>query len=358
MDTMATTVEYHTFVGTYTDGASEGIYYCTFDGTNGELEPVGVTDAGRNPSFLALHPSGEYLYAVNEVDEGAVTALTVDAESGELTVLNRVVTGGGADPCYCAVDATGQYVFVAHYHGGTVAIVPIHEDGRVDDPTQIVEHEGSGPDADRQEASHPHSVRPGPKNRFVYVADLGTDEFYRYAFDAARGTLEHTDDSPLVMPPGAGPRHFDFHPTADRLYVLNELNSTLSVVDVDDETLKIVDTTSTLPPDFEGDNLTADVYVDESGRRVYASNRGHHSIAVFETDDETDALKRTQITPTGGEWPRTFALSPPGSDLLVGNRQSDEVARFAVGAADGTLEATDDVTEIPSPSCLQFVPVE
>jgi 6-phosphogluconolactonase len=316
-----------------------------------------VTDAGPNPSFLALHPGGEYLFAVNEVDEGAVTAMSIDRESGALMMLNRVVTGG-EDPCYCAVDATGRYVFVAHYNGGTVAVVPIREDGRLGEPTQVVEHEGSVRVTDRQDGSHPHSVRPSPDKRFVYVADLGSDKFYRYAFGAARGTLELADDPPLAMAPGAGPRHFDFHPTADRIYVLNELNSTLSVLDAGDGALEVVGSTSTLPPDFDGDNLAADVHVDESGSRVYVSNRGHDSIAVFEIDGETDALSRTQVTSTGGECPRSFALSPSGTDLLVGNRQSDEIARFAIDGGDGTLHATGDVTSIPSPSCLQFLPVE
>jgi 6-phosphogluconolactonase len=355
---MTTTGGPYVFVGTYTDGASEGIYTCTFDGVGGELEPITSTDAGPNPSFLAIHPSGQYLYAVNEIDTGAVTALSIDRKSGELTVLNRVVTGGGADPCYCSVDETGRYVFLAHYHGGAVAVVPICDDGRLGEPTQVVKHEGSGPDPERQEASHPHSIRPGPGNRFVYVADLGTDEFYRYAFDAERGRLRLTDGAPLTLPPGAGPRHFDFHPSTDHIYLLNELNSTLSVVDADGETIDVVDSTSTLPADFEGDNLTADVHVDASGRRVYASNRGHHSIAVFEIDDETGTLSPTQITPSGGAWPRTFALSPTGSRLLVGNRQTDGVTRFNIDADDGTLDAENDVTEIPSPSCLLFAPTE
>jgi 6-phosphogluconolactonase len=190
------------------------------------------------------------------------------------------------------------------------------------------------------------------------VADLGTDEFYRYTFDTERGRLQLADGAPLSLPPGAGPRHFDFHPLTDRIYLLNELNSTLSVVGADRGTITVVDSISTLPSDFEGDNLTADVHVDESGRRVYASNRGHHSIAVFEIDDETGALSTTQITPSGGAWPRTFALSPSRSNLLVGNRQSDDITSFTIDTDDGTLDATNDVTEIPSPSCLLFAPIK
>lgn len=351
---------YHAFVGTYTDGDSEGIYTCSLDDEAGTIERVSVTDAGENPSFLAVHPSGDYLYAVNEVEEGAVTALSIDGATGELTVLNTVVTGGGAHPCYCAVDATGQYLLVAHYNGGSVAMVPIEDDGSVADPSHVVEHEGSSVDPERQTEPHPHSIRPGPANEFAYVPDLGTDRLYVYEMDLDAGELRPADQSWLELPDGAGPRHLDFHPGEDRLYLLNELDSTLTAIDRDPETgaLEIVDSASTLPDDFDGENITADVHVHESGEWVYASNRGHDSIARFEVDGSTGDLSYVECVSTEGEWPRHFTFTPAGTHLLAENKDTNDVVTFDVDADDGALSPTGDVTELPSPVCLQFLETE
>jgi len=347
----------HAFVGTYTDGESEGIYTCSLDTATGTLDRVSVTDAGENPSYLAVHPSGEYLFAVNEVDDGAVTAFDVDRETGDLTLLNRVVTGGGADPCYCEVDATGEHLLVAHYTGGSVAVVPIRDDGRVDEPTHLIDHEGSGPREDRQEAAHPHSIRAGPANRFVYVPDLGADRVFVYEFDADAGRLEPTEQGAVELPGGAGPRHMAFHPEAPLVYLLNELNSTLTVLERDTDTgaLAVLETASTVPDGVE-DNLTADVHVHGSGEWVYASNRGHDSVAVFDVGGDGRTLSRTQVVPTGGEWPRNFVLTPSGDHLLAENAHTDDVVTFAIDPVDGTLAATGDSLAIPSPTCLQFVP--
>ncbi|AGN01232.1 6-phosphogluconolactonase [Salinarchaeum sp. Harcht-Bsk1] len=357
MDTDAS--RYHAFVGTYTDGDSDGIYTCSLDPTTGVLERVGVTDAGDDPSFVAVHPSGDYLYAVNEVDDGAVTAMEIDRESGDLSVLNRVVTGGGADPCYCEVDATGEHLLVAHYTGGSVAVVPIGEDGRVDDPTHLVEHEGSGPNEERQEAAHPHSIRAGPANRFVYAPDLGADRVFVYEFDVDAGRLEPAEQPAVELPGGAGPRHMAFHPEEPLVYLLNELDSTLTVLERDPDTgaLEVLDAASTLP-DGVDDNLTADVHVHDSGEWVYASNRGHDSVAVFAVGEDGRSLSRTQVVSTGGEWPRNVALTPGGDYLLAENAHTDEVVTFAIDSEDGTLEPTDDVEAIPSPTCLQFLAAE
>lgn len=353
------TDQFHAFVGTYTDGDSDGIYTCRLDTAAGTLEHVAVTDAGPNPSFLAIHPNGEYLYAVNEVDDGAVAALSIDRESGELAVLNRVVTGGGADPCYCTVDDTGQYLLVAHYTGGAIAVVPIRDDGRVGEPTQVIEHEGSGPNEDRQEAAHPHSIRPGPENRFVYVPDLGADEIVSYELDLDDGTLHPTDQGALELPAGAGPRHVDFHPNGTRMYLLNELDSTLFSIDYDPATgaLAIIDSETTLPTTFEGESFSADVHVHDSGRFVYASNRGHDSIAVFKTDASTGELTPIQRVPTGGEWPRNFVLTPSETHLLAENKNTDDVVTFAIDDVAGRLDRTGDRFDVPSPTCLEFLPV-
>lgn len=348
---------YYGFVGTYTDGESEGVYTCSLDQQTGTLEHLDATDAGPNPSFLAVHPGGESLYAVNEVEDGAVTALSIDRDSGELTELNQVVTGGGADPCYCTVDSTGQYLLVAHYTGGTVAMLPIEDDGSIAEPSHVLEHDGSGPNPDRQASAHPHSIRPGPENRFAYVPDLGTDRVYVYEMDLDAGKLRPTEFGYLELPGGSGPRHLDFHPDGDRLYLLNELDSTLTAIERDPSNgaLEIVDAGSTLPADYEGENITADVHVHDSGQWVYASNRGHDSIAVFEIDDGTGELSAVDRVSTRGEWPRHFAITPSGTHLLVENKDTNDIVTFEIDGDDGTLEATGAVADVPSPVCLQFL---
>lgn len=341
-------------VGTYTDGDSDGIYTVTVD-SDGAVEERAATAAGENPSFLAIHPSGEYCYAVNEIDDGAVTALSIDAETGELTRLNQITTGGGADPCHCTVDATGQYLLVAHYTGGSVAMVPIDDDGTVSEPSDLVEHTGSGPDEERQEAAHPHSIQPGPDNEFAYVPDLGDDRVVGYELDLEAGELVPSPEATVNLPAGSGPRHMAFGPDGEYAYLINELDSTVTVLERDADTggLADVDSTRTLPADYDGDNITADIHVHRSGDWVFGSNRGHDSIAAFAIDDGAIEFQGTEST--RGEWPRNFALTPDGDHLLAENMDTDDVVTFEIDAASGGLSATGAVTEIPSPVCLQFL---
>jgi 6-phosphogluconolactonase len=346
--------DHYAFVGTYTDR----MYTCSLTAATGTLERLTATDAGQNPSFLAVHPDKEHLYAVNSVDEGRVTALSLDRDSGALTVLNRVATGGRENPCYCSVDQSGQYLLVALYTGGVVVVVPIEDDGRLGQPSQIVEHEGSGPNEDRQARPHPHSIRPGPQNRFVYVPDLGADRVFVYELDTDAGRLEPAPIPSTELPPGSGPRHLDFHPTSNVVYLVNELNSTLTALERDSDTgaLTVVETVPTLPEDFDGENTAADVHVHDSGQWVYASNRGHDSIAVFEVGDDETSLTPVQHVSTGGSRPRNFALTPSGTHLLAANAGTDDIVTFALDDADGTLTPTGSRLNVPTPTCLQFVP--
>mgnify|MGYP000147260952 CR=1 FL=1 len=341
-------------VGTYTDGDSEGIYTVAVDG-DGAVDVRDATAAGENPSFLAIHPSGEYCYAVNEVDDGAVTALSIDGETGELTRLNQITTGGGADPCHCTVDATGEYLLVAHYTGGTVAMCPIADDGQIEEPSDLVEHEGTGPNEERQEAAHPHSIQPGPYNRFAYVPDLGADRIVGYELDLDAGELVPSTAATVELPAGSGPRHMEFGDDGDYAYLINELNSTVSVLGRDDGSgwLSVLDTATTLPDDAEGDNITADIHVHQSGEWVFGSNRGHDSIATFAIDDGEIKFRGTEST--RGEWPRNFALTPDGDYLLAENMETNDVVTFEIDGETGALDATDAVTAIPSPVCLQFL---
>lgn len=341
-------------VGTYTDGDSDGIYTVAVD-SEGTVDERGATEAGENPSFLAIHPSGEYCYAVNEIDDGAVTALSIDSETGDLTRLNQVTTGGGGDPCHCTVDATGQYLLVAHYTGGSVAMIPIADDGTVAEPSDLVEHSGSGPNEDRQEAAHPHSIQPGPDNEFAYVPDLGDDRIVGYELDLDAGELVPSPAATVNLPAGSGPRHMDFGPDDKYAYLINELNSTVTALERDADTggLTDIDSAPTLPADVDEENITADIHVHQSGEWVFGSNRGHDSIATFAIDDGEIEFRGTESTQ--GEWPRNFAVTPDGEHLLAENMESHDVVTFAVDDENGDLSATGTEIEIPSPVCLQFL---
>lgn len=338
---------YTTFIGTYTDGDSEGIYRGTMDTDEGRLRDVTPVATAANPSFLAVDPAEEFLYAANEVDDGAVTAYRIGDD--ELTETDHRVIGPGA-PCHVSVDAAGAYVFVAHYTGGAVSMIPIEAEGRLGDPA-IVEHQGASVHPERQTAPHPHSANVGPRDKFLYVPDLGTDEIVRYEIDRSGDTL--TRAGVTTVHDGAGPRHMAFHPAEDRAYVINELDSTLTAFDWQPSSgdLDHVATVSTLEHEPAGDNYPADLHVHPDGEFVYGSNRGEDSIAMFALDDGEPSL--TTTVGCGGEWPRNFAITPDGSQLFVANEQGDSVVPYAIDTESGRLERAGDATTIPAPVCLR-----
>src|SRR5437773_324948 len=277
------------YVGTYTEGTrSEGIYLLRMDRRSGELRRVGSMDAGPNPSFLAIHPNGRVLYAVNELEKyngrptGAVSAFAIARDTGVLTRLNEQPSEGGA-PCYVSVDRSGRVALVANYAGGSVALLPIQPDGALAPAAQVVQHAGKGPNAERQEAPHAHCILPDPSNRFALAADLGADRVFVYRLDVDGKSLRPVDEGDAVMHPGAGPRHIAFHPNLPLVFVANELDSTVATLRFDSArgALSLLDTRSTLPAGWTGTNYPADIHIAASGRTLYVSNRGHNSIAVF-----------------------------------------------------------------------------
>ncbi|RQH02572.1 lactonase family protein [Natrarchaeobius oligotrophus] len=339
-------VNYQTYVGTYTDDTGDGIYHCKL--IDGEMIDSRLAATVENPSFVAAHPHLDVLYAVNEVDDGSVTAFEI-RDDGELDRLDEL-TIGPADPCYCSVDSTGSALLVAHYSGGAVSVLSLTDDGRLDEPT-VVEHEGSSVHPERQTEPHPHAIVPGPNDEYAYVPDLGTDEVLVYSLDPDAGTLERYDV--VSVHDGAGPRHLEFDRGRGRAYLVNELDSTMSVFDwsPDAGELEIVQTIETREGG-EGENFPADVHVHPSGEHVYASNRGHDSIAVLECSDEELTLLET--VSTAGEWPRNFALSPTGDHLFVANEHSDTIVFFAVDD-DGRLAPTGGRLSVPQPVCIEIV---
>ena len=338
------------YIGTYT----EDIYLVRMDRTSGELLRVGAVNAGANPSFLTIHPNGRVLYAVNELDNGAVSAFAIESASGGLTRLNEQPSQGGA-PCYVSVDRSGRALLVANYGGGNVALLPIEPNGTLG-PAHMVQHTGKGPNAERQDAPHAHCILPDPSNRFALAADLGADRVFVYRLDLGGKSLRHVDGGDAVMRPGAGPRHIAFHPTLPLVFVANELDSTVATLRFDAErgALSPLDTHSTVPAGWTGTNYPADIHVAANGRTLYVSNRGHNSIAVFSVAESTGALVLEQVVSTEGDWPRNFSLDPSGRWLLVANQRSDFVVVFGRDPESGRLTPTRQRIAIPSPVCLRF----
>ena len=350
------------YVGTYTEGTrSEGIYLVRMDRSSGKLRRVGSVDAGANPSFLAVHPKGRVLYAVNEVEKhdgrgtGAVSAFAIAKDTGALTRRNDQPSEGGA-PCYVSVDRSGRVVFVANYVGGSVALLPIQTDGALAPATKVMQHTGSGPNAERQSSPHAHCIVSDHSNRFVLAADLGADRVFVYRLDLEGKSLRHVEGGDAVMRSGAGPRHIAFHPTLPLVFIANELDSTVATLRFDAErgTLSPLDTHSTLPAGWTGTNYPADIHVAPSGRTLYVSNRGHNSIAVFSVAESTGALALHQVVSTDGDWPRNFSLHPTGRWLLVANQRSDSIVVFRRDQKSGRLTPTRQRIALPSPVCLRF----
>lgn len=349
------------FVGTYTQGKSEGIYRCRFNLGSGKLAVESTTNGVTNPSFLALDRIQGRLFCVGETSEfqgrpgGSVSAFALDPETSDLGFLNSRSTGG-ADPCYLTVDSAGRFVLVANYTGGSLAVLPIGNDGRLGEATDLVQHKGSSVKA-RQQGPHAHSVVLDVSGRFAYAADLGLDKIMMYRFDDQKGKLLASTPGWARLIPGAGPRHLAFSPDGSALYVANELDSTLTIFSVDPSTggLEHRQTLSTLPSGFGGENFPADVHVAGSGRFVYVSNRGHNSIAVFAIDVKNGEVSPVQHESTGGNWPRNFTIDPTGQYLLVANQKSDTITVFALDPESGTLSPTGQALEVPSPVCLKFL---
>lgn len=359
--------KYFAYVGTYTEGGSDskGIYAYRFDPATARLTPIGLAAETVNPSFLAVHPNRRFLYAVNELSNykgqksGAVSAFAIDHATGKLTLLNEVASGG-ADPCYITVDKTGKYVLIANYTGGSVAVFPVLSDGRLGEAAAFVQHTGHGTNPKRQEGPHAHSIDLSPDNLFAVVDDLGLDETLAYAFDSSKGSLSAIDANIAKADPGAGPRHFAFHPNGKFGYVINEMQSTVSAFRYDATAgeLQHLQTISTLPKTFSGENTAAEIQVHPSGKFLYASNRGHDSVAVFAIDASEGTLTPIEYVSTKGSSPRSFEIAPGGSLLFAANEKSDNIVLFHIDAKTGRLTRTGKVIEVAQPVCVKFVAIE
>ena len=353
------------YFGTYTGSGSQGIYVSHFDEKTGRLSPPELAASTPNPSFLAVHPSGRFLYAVNELDEfqkekaGAASAFEIDASSGRLHALSQASTRG-TSPCHVSLDAAGRHAFVANYGGGSIAVLPIGEDGSLGPATSFVQHVGHGPNAERQEGPHAHEVVIDPSGRWLWAADLGLDKVLGYRFDAVKGALATPAAAAATLAPGSGPRHFAFADGGRLVFVLAEMALTVTAFRVNPATGAATDvqTLSTLP---EGISPTAkdsgaELQVHPSGRFLYASNRGPDSITVFSIDAAKGVLKQIEVVSSGGKTPRGFSIDPSGRYLLVGNQDSSNAVVFAIDGNTGRLKAVGEPVRVETPVSVAFVP--
>ncbi len=350
------------YVGTYTDDhRNKGIYLLRLSLATGALTLAGVAAETANPSFVALSPSGDAAFAVNEIGDvdgkpgGMVTAFRRDPGSGTLGPADTESTRGTA-PCYVSTDRSGRLLFVANYSSGSVAMFPIVAGGGISAMSGFIQHHGHGPNAERQEGPHAHCVIPDPGNNFILVADLGLDRIMVYRLDANAGTVSTSTSAQGILPPGSGPRHLAFHPGGRVVYVTNELNSTVSAFRYDPETgsLTVLQTVPAVGEQPSVPNAPADIHLHPSGRFLYMSNRGHNSISVFAIDATSALLAPVQVVSTDGDWPRNFAVDPSGDFLIVANQRSDSVHSFRIDAATGRLTPTGQRVTVPVPVCIRY----
>jgi 6-phosphogluconolactonase len=350
------------YVGTYTSGPSgkgEGIYGYQLGDTGALTRFTSIMSV--NPSFLTIDRSRRFLYAVNEVGEyaekpgGAVSAFAIDPATRNLRLLNQQATQG-ADPCHLSVDSKKRTLLVANYTGGNVSVFPLRSDGTLGMVAEVKQHEGAGP-KEQQKRPHAHCVIFDRVERHALAADLGIDKVMIYRFDRANGKLSPAKQPFAELKAGAGPRHLSFHPSGKFLYVICELDSTMSAFKYNERegTLTLIDTVSTLPSDFSGTSYCADVHVSPSGEFLYGSNRGHNSIVVFAIDQRTGKLTLVEHVSTEGDWPRNFTIDPYGRFLLVANQRSDNVVVFSIHPGTGRLTPTGVNEPIPSPVSLKFL---
>ncbi len=355
------------YVGTYTqpeahvEGAGDGIYVYHMDPETGALTFDSVVMEPVNPSFLALAPDGRHLYAVSEVMTfegqagGAVYAYAIDPETRRLTYVNHQPSHGGA-ACHLTVEKTGRFVLVANYMGGSVTVLPIRPDGSLGPATDMVQHEGSSVNPERQEAPHPHSFNLDPAHRFAFVPDLGIDKVMAYQLNED-GTLRPGPMPSVSVHPGAGPRHFAFHPSGAYAYLFNELDATMTTFayEASRGVLSAVQTLDTLPEGYQGFRSAADVHVAASGRFVYGSLRAHDSIVILAVDEESGHLSLLGHESTQGHTPRNFALDPSGRYLLAANQDSHTIVSFRIDGETGLLTPTGYGIDVPTPACITML---
>lgn len=341
------------YAGSYTSGASKGIYAWRFDSKSGKLDPLGLVAATPQPAHIWAAPNGKVLYAVNWEEQGGVSAFRVDARTGGLTFLNRV-SAQGSRPNQVVVDPSGRVAVSVNYKTGNLAAYKVLADGGLSEAFYVDQHTGQ-PLSPRQPGPKAHGVEFSRDGRFIYVAELGLDRVYAYRVDAAKGTITPGDPAYVETHAGAGPRRLQLSPSGRFLYVNHETDSEVSVFAVDGTSLKAVQVISTLPAGFSGSNSTAEIIASPDGRFLYISNRGHDSIAVFAIDKASGRLTLKADTPAGGRTPRNLRLDLTAGFLFSSNEGDGTITVFKIDKATGLLSQTAAKAEIDTPGGLYFI---
>ena len=351
-------------IGSYTNDTSDGIYVYKFNTLTGDNSFVSSVKT-PNPSFLTVSPDHRFVYAVNENADstrftvtGHVASFSFDKVTGKLKFINRQESGG-KHPCYITVDKTGKWVIAGNYSSGSLAVLPVRSNGEIDTAIQIIEHEGSGVVADRQEAPHVHATFLHPNNKVLYVPDLGIDKVMIYNFDAKKGKLKEFDPPFVMTEPGTGPRHIDIHPNGKFAYLVEELTGAVSAYKIEkDGYLSLIQNISALPRDFTGDVGSADIHVSPDGKFLYCSNRGEsNTLGIFSIDQSTGELVWIDHQSTLGKTPRNFSFDPTGNFLLVANQNSNEIVIFKRDKQTGLLTDTGKRINVFKPVCLKWIPM-
>ncbi len=348
------------YVGTY-----DRLHCFRYDGSTGTLRHRGSYGELKDPSYLVASEDGRLLHAVSEADDrldgtsGSVGSYAIDRRTGDLSFLGALPVEGSA-PCHLCADETGRFLFTANYGSGSVSVVALDGEGRPGQVLQVLRHAGSGPDPMRQEGPHAHFVGLTPDGKHLCAVDLGLDRLFLHPLDPDAGIRASDADPCVPMTPGSGPRHLAFRPDGRYAYTVHELDSTVHAFacSTDGPVFREIQRLSTLPADAAGGNSCAALRVSADGRFLYASNRGHDSIAVFRIDADSGRLSFTAAVPTLGKHPRDFALDPEGRFLLVADQHSDRIAVFSVDAATGIPTPLEGAVDVASPTCILFVPLE
>ena len=358
------TTEYTVYAGTFTSvrgGESKGIYSFRFQPETGILGAPRVAAETDNPSFLAINPTDQFLYSVNNImeyqgqDAGSVSSFAIDPATGDLKFLNRV-SSRSPGPTHLSVDHTSKALLVANYQGGSVVSFPIKADGSLGGAVSFDQHSGSSVNPDRQAGPHAHEMAVSPDNRFVFTPELGLDLVMSYRLDPAKATLAPNDPAFVKVTPGSSRRHLVFHPNGRFAYSVNEVGSSVTAYTYDRQRgiLTVIETLPTIPEDFKDTNTAAEIATDPAGKFLYASNRGHDTIAVFAINATKGTLKPLERIVTGGKYPRYFTFDPTGEYVLVAHQNSDNIVLFRFDKQTGHLTPTGASIHLPSPVCLLF----
>ncbi|MBK8884166.1 MAG: lactonase family protein [Bacteroidales bacterium] len=342
------------FTGTYTEGPQKGLFIFDLDREAGTFKLVSGNDAGPNPSYFCISKKNGFIYAANEVGDfngvkgGGVTALSYDAKTGVAKKIGELPVPNGG-PAYIAISPGDDYLFLANYSGGSVAVVKLNDKGIPVSVTDFIVYKG-----EEGSVSHAHMVSFNPSGKQVYITDLGLDRVVIYNFDFATGKLIQVPDGIAELPKGSGPRHFVFNTDGSHLYVINELNSTITFFNVNKNgSLQPVQTVSTLRESFKGKSYCADIHLGRNDKFLYGSNRGENTIVTFKVGPD-GKLSLAGHASCGGEWPRNFVIDPSGKYLIVGNQNSGNIAMFSIDEKTGLPTGPSKDYKITSPVCLKF----